>query len=153
MCAVQARDLGVQSVALRIFNVYGIGQHPSFLVPYVVSCLDAGTRIKLRMAEAARDYVYVDDVVDALIKAAGYRGAGLEIFNVGSGQGTRVIDLVRLAEKAWGPAAGIDILEAGTGEASRLAADISKTRRLLGWSPRYDVPAGFQAMSSADPGL
>lgn len=149
LCRQQSQDLGVPSVVLRLFNVYGPGQHPSFLVPYIVDCLRQGRRISLRMPEALRDFIYVDDVVDALVRASSFSAACFRVFNIGSGQATRVIDLVHLAEEIYGEAVGIDVVGPHTGERSAVVADITRASQELGWRPQHDVRAGLVAMMAA----
>jgi nucleoside-diphosphate-sugar epimerase len=145
LCRQQAHL--VPSVILRLFNVYGPGQHPDFFVPYVLDCLQEGRPLALRMPQARRDFVYVADVVEALVQAAHLAGTGSEVFNIGSGQATRVLDFVRLAEQIWGRAAvGLETVGANAGEVPAAIADIERARDRLGWMPRYDVQAGLAAM-------
>lgn len=146
VCIRQATDLNIPCVVLRVFNVFGEGQDSSFLVPHVLGCLQSGELLTLRMPQALRDFVYVDDVVEALVKAWEYPGQGFSIFNIGTGQATRVIDLVHLAEKVTGKSAAIEVNESGTDEPVAVIADISKARREIGWSPRYDLNQGLLAM-------
>ena len=149
LCRQQAKDMGVPSVVLRLFNVYGPGQHPSFLVPYVVKCLVQSQPLSLRTPEATRDFVYVDDVVDALVRAARCKNTEFRTFNIGSGQATRVIDMVRLAEEVYGEAVGIEVIGPHTGEPFVVVADIGRARQELGWSPQYDLKAGLAAMKAS----
>ena len=149
LCQRQATDMGVQSVALRLFNVYGPDQHPSFLVPYVVDCLSRGRPISLRMPNAIRDFVYVDDAVDAFIRASRVGHEGFMAFNIGTGEKTRVIELVRLAEEVYGRAVAVDVVGANEGEPSAVIADISRAHAELGWTPRYDLRTGLEAMKAA----
>jgi nucleoside-diphosphate-sugar epimerase len=146
LCQRQAEDRGVPSVALRLFNVYGPGQHASFLVPHVLDCLMEERTLRLRMPEALRDFVYVDDVVDGLVKASAYEQPGFAPFNIGSGEATRVIDFVHLAEEVWGKTATIDIGKPHAGELPSMAADVTRARQELGWTPRHDLRAGLMAM-------
>lgn len=146
LCRRQAEARGVLSVALRLFNVYGPGQHASFLVPHVLDCLLEERALHLRMPEAIRDFVYVDDVVDGLVKASAYEHGGYAAFNIGSGEATRVIDLVHLAEEVWGKTASIEVSEPHTGELPSMAADVTRARQELGWTPRHDLRAGLLAM-------
>ena len=142
LCRQQASDMGVASVALRLFNVYGPGQHFSFLVPYVVDCLTGKRRISLRMPEALRAFVYVDDVVEAILGACSFTEDGFHVINVGSGRGTRLLDMVGLAEEVYGRAAGVDETDPHVGEPSVVVADVSKAHDVLGWSPRITSNLG-----------
>jgi nucleoside-diphosphate-sugar epimerase len=155
-CHRYASDDGVQATVLRFFNVYGAGQHPSFLVSYVVDSLTRGARVTLRMPRAVRDFLYVDDAVDALLAASRPRSELFRVFNVGSGQGVTVTDLVGAAENVFGRAAGIDTAEPHSGEAAAAVADVSLARQELGWTPGHDLEAGLAAMKTsieAEPAL
>lgn len=99
LCEQAAVDGDVPSTVLRLFNVYGPGQHESFLVPHVIQCLQEGRPVALRMPSALRDFVYVDDVAEALCAAAELVHDGFRIFNIGAGHATTVLDMVRAAER------------------------------------------------------
>ncbi len=149
LCRRQADDLGVPSVVLRLFNVYGQGQHPAFVVQYVVDCLTQHKQIALRMPAAERDLIYVDDVVDALIRAARFDQPGFHVFNIGSGKATQVIDLLHTAEEVFGNAIGIDAAAPHPGEAPVVVADTTRAAMELGWTPHYDLRTGLAAMKAA----
>ena len=150
LCEQQAKDAGVASVALRVFNVYGPGQHGAFLIPHVVHSLMEGRPIVLRMPEAIRDFVYVDDVAEAFYRAALLQARhGFCVFNVGSGCATRVRDMVEVAEHLFGPATRIETSRQHPGEPDAVVADTTQARRELGWAPQYDLVAGLQAMKAA----
>lgn len=146
LCQQQARDVGIASTVLRLFNVYGLGQHPSFFVPYVVQCLKERRPIFLRMPEGFRDFVYVADVVDALFKAALLRTPGVNVFNIGSGRAVRVREMVEVAERVFGQAVAVERTAAHPDEVSAVVADTSRARNELGWTPMYDLESGLIAM-------
>lgn len=149
LCEQQATDAGVPSIALRVFNVYGPGQHEEFVIPYVVHRLATGQPLVLRMPEAVRDFVYVDDVADAFCRAALHAHSGFRVFNVGSGSALRVLDMVRVAERVIGPAVHIETTRHHGGELTAAVADTARVRQELGWSPHHDLAAGLQAMKAA----
>jgi len=143
LCRRYAEDMEVASVVLRLFNVYGPGQHPSFLVPYVVDCLAGSKPITLRMPNAVRDFVYVEDVVDAMTKVIGLHAEGFKVFNIGSAFRVSVMDIVRQAEEIFGKAVAISATDPHGGEPSAVVADNTRARRELGWSPKWDLKAGL----------
>src|SRR5512136_2147140 len=82
---------GIETVSLRIFNAYGPGQHLSAshppVVPYFVKqALGGGSLVVLGDGEQTRDYVYIDDVVEAMVGAATAQGIDRRVINVGSGR-------------------------------------------------------------------
>ncbi|MBI3076373.1 MAG: NAD-dependent epimerase/dehydratase family protein, partial [Deltaproteobacteria bacterium] len=146
LCRQASRSSGVPSVVLRLFNVYGPGQEPAYLVPYILECVVRREPIRLRMPDAVRDFVYVDDVVEAFIRAASFcrllgPGRGddpFEVFNIGSGVPTRVRDvLTDLVELCGAPPTHAHG-DARQGEAARVTADCRRAREVLGW--RAEVP-------------
>jgi UDP-glucose 4-epimerase len=146
VCYRQATDLEVACVVLRIFNAYGPGQPSSFLVAYVLDCLTRGVPITLRLPQASRDFIYVDDVAEALIKAAQLQARGFSMFNIGTGRGTKVIDLVRAAETVYGEAVGVELADTQSGRAASFVADFKNARQQLNWSPKYDLESGLAAI-------
>ena len=149
LCRRHAEDLGVPTIALRLFNVFGPGQPSSFLVAYMVECLMLDRPIVLRTPNAVRDFVYIEDALDAFAKAAGFTLDGFNVFNIGSGKATRVIDVVRTAEKVYGKTPAIDTSNAPSGESSAIVADISKAKEVLDWAPHWQLKRGLEAMKTA----
>jgi len=143
LCQEQEKQLGVNSVVLRLFNVYGYGQPSTFIVPYIVDCLIHKKKIFLRMPEAIRDFVYVDDVIEVMIKAAAYSKNGYHVFNVGSGEGTKIIDFIHIAENIFGSAVDIIVGQPHEGELRMSIADISKAGEELHWKPKYSIISGL----------
>ena len=90
-----ARLHGTQCVELRLFMPYGPWEHPRRLVPHVI--LSALTNQEVRMTQGVqqRDFVYVDDVVEALLIAAAASVPPGSVFNIGSGTGTPVGEAAR----------------------------------------------------------
>jgi UDP-glucose 4-epimerase len=97
-----------------------------------------------------RDFVYVDDVIDALVAAATARRVEGEVINVGSGQEVSLHDLAVMIGKAAGQP---EILHsnAQTGGVARLCADIGKARRLLNYTPKVSLEAGLRLTLERDP--
>jgi GDP-4-dehydro-6-deoxy-D-mannose reductase len=145
------RHQNVPVVILRLFNVYGPGQHHAFLVPYIIDCLQHHRPLTLRMPQARRDFIYVQDVVDALIKAAYWSGPTCSVFNIGSGQATYIIDFIHLAEQIVGHIANeIKTTRLNEGEVSIAIADVKRAAQDLKWVPRYDVCAGLRALVDSE---
>jgi len=148
LCRRQAIDLGVESVVLRLFNAYGPGQRSSYIVPHVIKSILQQKPLALRMSEARRDFIHVDDVVEALLKAA-ITKVDSTVFNIGRGCGTRIIDLVRLCEDLLGETAEIVEAEAHSGETMSAVADIERAERELGWTPTRGLRSGLIDLGSS----
>lgn len=149
LCREHAENFGVSSIVLRLFNVYGPGQHKSFLVAQIIDALVHRQPIVLRMPEALRDFVYVHDVVEAFLRAACSGYGGFKVFNIGSGIAIGVRDMVSIAERVFGPAVSIESGISRPGELSAAIADITTARKELGWIPKYDLESGMRAIKAS----
>lgn len=131
---------------LRLFSVYGPFEEPSRLIPTLIrSCLD-GRDLALVEPDTARDFVYVDDVVDAYLRIDGLAKLSGEILNIGSGvQSTlaRVVDVI-LRETAAEVACHWGSMPARVWDAKTWVADCTKSSRLLGWRPSTSLREGLE---------
>lgn len=135
---------GLQFTSLALANVFGPRQDPhgeAGVVAIFAGRLLAGEQCTVfGDGGQTRDYVYVDDVVDAFARAA-TAGDG-ELCNIGTGVETSVNDLYRtMADNAGVPDAP-EYAPARAGELARSALDAAKAGRVLGWSPQTDLRAG-----------
>jgi UDP-glucose 4-epimerase len=149
LCADVARDAGVTVTVLRLFNVYGPGQRDGFLVPTILDGIRAGA---LELADPAprRDFVHLDDVVDALVRAIEWDHDGCAAINVGSGRSASVAELVELAVRASGRDVSVRYGHlARPGEIAEVVADVRKAAATLGWRPRVDLASGIAALVRA----
>jgi UDP-glucose 4-epimerase len=138
----------IETVALRIFNAYGPGQGlPASHAPVVTRFLEAitsgGSVVVYGSGEQTRDFIYVDDVVDALVKAATAQRVNRQILNVGSGEETSVNRLIAEIEHAGNRQAQCVWNKEKSGGVIRLVADISKAAKLLGFQPKIDLANGL----------
>ncbi len=137
-------------VCLRLFSVYGPWEEPTRLIPTLIRQARAGLPLSLTTPETARDFVYVDDVVDALLDFSRLRGLGGEVINLGSGRETKlrevVAEVLRLlpgrSELCWGA------FPARVWDTVHWSADVSKAERLLGWKPRHSLADGLAKMAA-----
>lgn len=129
---------GMSSVVLRLFNTYGLGQQ---LSPYVGAITIFCDRIAHGQppkifgdGNQSRDFVHVNDVVPALIKASLSNTSG-ETFNVGTGAPTTINQVVVALQAALGTSYTPEHLDAVAGELRCSVADIQKAQKLLGYAP------------------
>lgn len=140
--------LGLECIALRVFNLIGPDMAPGTIIPNVMRMLANPERrctdpVELGRIDIYRDFVHIDDVVSAIISAVlvGSIGSGT-IINVGSGEAVMVRELVRQLLDATGHQGAIREVAAGTGRSVGVTwqcADIGRARNLLGWSPRRSL--------------
>lgn len=124
---------------MRFFNIYGGGQKGDYLVPTILANLDA-ERIELRNLSSKRDFIYIDDVVDAMLLAVDFPK---QCFNVGSGKGSTPKDMTDLLFELSGKHPELTSLNKPD-MIPNLVADISKARKLLGWEPKVSLKDGLR---------
>ena len=142
---------GITTVALRIFNAYGPGQrvppvHAPVIPHFVRSLLSGASLVIHGDGRQTRDFVYIDDVVDALVAAADADSVDKTVINVGSGEETSLDDLVNaLAALTERRPEVIHNQQLGGG-LPRLVADLQLARRLLGYKPRVGLRDGLRRL-------
>ena len=150
--AVYRHLYNLPSTILALGNVYGPGQNPygeTGVVSIFASALLEGRPTKiLGGGDATRDYVYIDDVVEAFVRAAGSAGKGLRL-NIGTGRETSVRDLHRVIAAAVRRPDRPTFLPARAGELQRVALDCTAARDVLGWQARIGLEEGiFRTVAS-----
>ncbi len=142
------RHYDIEAVALRIFNAYGPGQslppaYPPVVPQFLNRIMRGGSVVVFGTGKQTRDYVYVEDVVDALIAAGEREGLAGEVINIGSGVETSVDELIALMEEVTGRDAHVIYNEEQSGGVRRLVADLEKAQRLLDYQPRWSLRDGL----------
>lgn len=143
-CRHYARAHGVKVSILRLFNTYGAGHDPKFLVPTIArQALDASVpEIVVADLSPRRDFVHVDDVVEALLLSP--RLPAGEAFNIGSGRSQSVGDVIAACVRAAGANKPFrDRGEKRPGEIADIVADISAMTAATGWRPQMDFETGI----------
>ncbi len=146
----------IESVVLRIFNAYGPDQqlppsHAPVIPRLLKQALSGGSLVIFGNGQQSRDFVYIDDVVRALARAATAEDIDRAIINIGSGVGTTMNQLVDEIERLVAlPVHRLYNDEEPTG-VSQLVADISLAARVLGWTPQVSLRAGLAQILEQDP--
>ena len=140
---------GIETLCLRIFNAYGPGQrippaHPPIIPNFIRQSLQNGTLVIHGDGNQTRDYVYVDDVVNALVSAATVQGVNGQVINVGSGEETSVRDLARLVTLITGGRPEEVYNPRISGGVSRMCADISLAKEKLNYIPLVPLEMGIR---------
>ena len=137
---------GSRHTVLRFGNVYGPRQSPTLEGGVVSIFLDRMARGEQTTIFGdglqERDFVYVGDVVDALLAAAASEEPGT--FNVGTGAATTVLDLHRACADAAGSTAEPLFAPARLGDARRSVLDVSRIEQVLGWRPKTPLADGLR---------
>ncbi|GAB7536896.1 NAD-dependent epimerase/dehydratase family protein [Burkholderia sp. 22PA0099] len=149
MVMTVCRSIGVGASALRYQNVYGPGQ--SLSNPYTGILSIFSTRIKngneinvFEDGQESRDFVYVDDVVDATQAALMNPEAAGRVFGIGSGRRTAVIDVARRLNELYGSQVPINVTGAfRLGDIRHNYADLTRAREFLGFEPKVHFDEGI----------
>jgi UDP-glucose 4-epimerase len=144
-CGTYRALYGLQTTVIAPGNVYGPRQDPhgeAGVVAIFGTALLQGSRASIfGDGTATRDYVFVDDVVDAFVRAGGEVGDGRR-FNVGTGVGTTVRELHTVIAKAVGAPDDPIFAEPRIGELQAVWLDFTAARRVLGWEPFTSLTDG-----------
>jgi UDP-glucuronate 4-epimerase len=141
------RDLfGIGSACLRFFTVYGPRQRPEMAIHVFTRRIAAGEPVTLfGDGSSARDYTYVDDVVDGIVAAVERVTPGsFEIYNLGGSRVTPLRTLVERIGAALGEAPQIRWQPDQPGDVPITFADVSKAGRLLGYAPKVGIEEGLR---------
>lgn len=149
---------GLRVVSLRYFNAAGashdgrIGedwQYSTNLIPVVMQAT-LGVRPAIQVfgddyptpdGTAIRDYIHVEDLADAHLRSVDYLAAGgtPQAFNLGTGVGTSVMEVIRTTQRVSGRPVPYEIVSRRAGDPMTIYADPSAARAALGWEPRYGL--------------
>lgn len=132
-------------VSARLFNVFGPGETNPHVLPDILAGIRRGGALRLGNLEPCRDYVHGRDVAEALARMAAYEGPE-RVFNVGTGIGTSVRELVHTLSDVLGRPLRIerDPLRIRPVERPYLVADVTRARRELGWTPQVSLREGLR---------
>ena len=156
LCAVYGRLYGLETVALRYFNVFGPRQDPnseySAVIPRFVARLRGGQRpIIYGDGEQTRDFIHISDVVRANLLAASVPGAVGGVYNIGSGQGASLKQVLAAAGDLLGVRPQPDYQPPRAGDIHDSVADISLARAELGFIPQTTFRDGLADLLHAAP--
>lgn len=143
LCKGYHNNFRVPIIILRPFNVYGKGQNENFLIPNIITKAKLG-KIDLHDPEPKRDFIYIDDVVRAFIKAIEYKNASFNVFNIGFGKSYSVKKIVNIIVKNFNHR--IEVNFSGNrriNEVNNTVANINKAKNLLGWTPDITLEDGI----------
>ena len=144
LCSNYTNLYGIRTVCLRFFTVYGPRQRPDLAISKFTRLIDEGKPVpRYGDGSTARDYTYIDDIVDGIMAAAAYQGAPFDIFNLGGSRTTTLSELIALVEKALGKPAIIENLPLQPGDVPLTYADVSKAHDLLGYAPHTPITEGI----------
>ncbi|HLN99868.1 MAG TPA: SDR family oxidoreductase [Pyrinomonadaceae bacterium] len=149
-CQVFTRVYGLETISLRYFNVFGPRQDPSSqysgVISRFISALLGGERpVIYGDGKQSRDFTYIDNVVDANLKAAETAQGIGQVINIANGERSSLNQLLAELKSLTGKADVIpDYQEPRPGDVKHSFADIARARKLLGFEPRVDLRTGLE---------
>lgn len=146
----------IETVALRVFNAYGPGQplaaaHPAVVPHFLRQVAHGGSVVIHGKGEQTRDFVYLDDVVEAMVAAASAPTVNRSVINIGSGTETSIQTLGQSVQEAVGLKSEWIYNEDQDAGPSRMCADIRLAKEKLRYKPRFSLQEGLARMISKDP--
>ena len=144
---------GLSTTVLRPFSIYGPGASPHSLLSSILRLALNSCPIALKDLSPVRDYCFVEDVADAVLKCCLVQRSGFEVLNIGTGTGTSVRALARHVLTALG-CERLPILERGdqrpgATEIGELVADPSRAEAVIGWRAATSITAGIRKTVAA----
>ncbi|MBI5957879.1 MAG: NAD-dependent epimerase/dehydratase family protein [Chloroflexi bacterium] len=145
----------IETVSLRVFNAYGPFQqlpvtHPPVIPHFIHQILGHGSLVIHGDGKQTRDFVYIDDVVNALVAAAAAPNTNRRMINVGSGVETTINQLVEMIGVATGQHPHVLHISGQGGGASRMCADLALAHDLLNYEPKVFLSDGLRRTVTED---
>jgi UDP-glucuronate 4-epimerase len=144
LCHTYSHLFDIRTVCLRFFTVYGARQRPDLAIHKFSRLITEGKSIQIfGDGTTRRDYTYIDDIIQGVRASIDYDGSMHEVFNLGESETTELRRLVELLEESLGMKAIIDLQPMQPGDVPITFADISKSKRLLGYNPTTKIEEGI----------
>jgi nucleoside-diphosphate-sugar epimerase len=141
-CRFYADSFQVNTTIIRPFNLYGFGQSENFLIPEIIGQVLKGDPIHVKDLEPKRDYIFITDFIDAIIRCIDKNK--FDIINIGSGISYSVGEIIQMIQEICGTELTvINSAEKRPAEIMDTIADISKAKEILGWSPTTSMYEGL----------
>jgi UDP-glucose 4-epimerase len=145
---------GLETVALRYFNIFGPRQDPtseySAVIPRFIRMLKEGEPVTIfGDGTGSRDFTFVSDAVQANLRAAIAPGVAGEVFNCAGGRQVTLNELVETLQKMLGTSVTPTYLDPRAGDIKHSYADISKAGAMLGWTPAVPFEEGLERTISS----
>jgi UDP-glucose 4-epimerase len=145
----------IETVSLRIFNAFGPGQHlppshPPVVPHYLRQAMRGGTLVAHGDGSQTRDYVYVDDVVSAMVAASTAPNINGHVINIGSGVETSIKDLIKVVINVTGSRANVVYNAQSSGGVSRMRADLKLAQEKLRFQPSIKLEEGLRLTQQRD---
>jgi nucleoside-diphosphate-sugar epimerase len=145
-CRVFHEGKGWPIVMLRPFNAYGPAQSADRVIPEIIVRALRGEELLMTQGRQTREFNYVEDIVDGIVRAATAPGIDGELLNLGCGQDVSIREVTTLILDLLGNpvAAQFGALPDRPTEIWEMRSDSSRAREMLGWKPQHSLADGFE---------
>ena len=144
LVTLYAANFGVPSISLRYFTVYGPRQRPDMAFNRFISSARRGGPLPVHGdGSQIREFTYVDDIVEANVRAGDASVEPGTVVNLSGGSSTSVNDVLDLLEKIHGEPLQVNRGKPALGDVFRTGGDIEQAKALLGWEPRVGIEDGL----------
>ena len=145
LCYTYSHLYEMQIVCLRFFTVYGARQRPDLAIHKFAKLISEESPIPVYGdGKSKRDYTYIDDILDGILKAMDYDETPFEVFNLGESRTIELTELIEQLEKSLGKKAEINRLPLQPGDMLETYADISKAKEMLSYNPTTSFEEGIE---------
>lgn len=144
ICQFYCSKFGLDAIIFRPFNIYGPDQPENFLIPQIINQVLHSPEIVVQDLEPKRDFVYIDDLVEAIIKAVDINLKGCSIFNIGSGLSysvKEIIDIIQNLNNSNKPIFSNN--KRRRDEIMDTIADTQKAKKELNWEIHWSLHKGL----------
>jgi len=139
LCRLYWSNYGLSYTTLRLYNVYGNGQGRGYFIPDKIEEAQRG-KIDLQGSDVTKDWIYVDDVADAFVKAVS--GPFVGALNIGTGIETNLGTVAGIIAEAY----EVRLATFPASVPTRMCADIRRAQTVLGWSPKVSLAEGLSRL-------
>ena len=148
LCFHIAREEKKPIVTIRPFSVFGPYEEPTRFIPTLMKSLYYKESIKLVSPEIVRDYIYIDDLINAYLLIGRLKEFPGEVFNIGTGIQSSIKEVVETAVRITGKTTDFQwgALNRRMWDTANWRADIDKAKKILGWFPTIDLQKGLSLM-------
>ncbi len=145
ICSNYSNLFGIKSTCLRFFTVFGPRQRPDLAIAkFTNRILNDQAIPKFGDGSTARDYTYIEDIIQGVRGAINYDQTPFEIFNLGGSATTTLSEMISVIEAELDKKAIINQMADQPGDVPRTYADIAKSKELLGYDPQTPFRAGIK---------
>lgn len=149
LCQGYHRDFDIPIIIFRPFNVYGIGQNPNFVISSIFSqIINGGKIIRLKDPLPKRDFVYIYDVISAIISAIKFENISYDVFNICTGESYSISELTEIINNEFNNDLIFEFEEniQRKNEVYEIKGNNNKIKEILNWKSQFNLKAGIRDM-------